>query len=49
MLKFVVISDLTIGEAIESLNFYGADLEITDAGGWTWKAIQAGKRIEGNV
>jgi len=49
MLKFVVISNLAIGEAIESLNFYDALLEIADADRCMWKAIQAGKRSEGNV
>ncbi len=40
------ISYLTIGEGAASLDFYDAVLEIAEDGGWTWKAIEAGKIVE---
>ena len=43
------ISYLTIGDAGESLDCYDAVLEIADDGGWTWKAIEAGKIVEDSI
>ena len=43
------ISYLTIGDAGESLDCYDAVLEIAGDGGWTWKAIEAGKIVEDSI